>query len=238
MTSSRTRTAAPFIVLATTLGATAMAGARDKPAVLPDTIEQRVLACAACHARTDRDDAYFPRLAGKPAGYLYNQLTNFRAGRRQFPLMTYMVSQLPDAYLHEIAEHFASLPPLHLSAEPVNSSATLLERGRQLVLKGDTTLRVPACVACHGARLTGVAPAIPGLAGLPRDYINAQFGAWKNKVRRAHAPDCMGEIAARIPLQDVAAISSWLASQPLPADARPAASIARPLPLACGSSPD
>jgi cytochrome c553 len=97
---------------------------------------------------------------------------------------------------------------------------------------------VPACIACHGERLTGVAPAIPGLAGLPRDYINAQFGAWKNKVRRASAPDCMAAIADRLGAADVAAISGWLGAQPLPADPTPAIAVARPLPLRCGSAPD
>jgi hypothetical protein len=37
---------------------------------------------------------------------------------------------------------------------------------------------------------------------------------------------------------DVSAVSAWLAAQPVPADARPADSIARPLPLACGSAPE
>lgn len=114
----------------------------------------------------------------------------------------------------------------------------LLERGRQLVMQGDSARKLPACVACHGQRLTGVEPTIPGLLGLPRDYVNAQFGAWRNKARRAHAPDCMAEITARLSLEDVNAISHWLAAQPTPADPRPAASIARPLPLACGSAPE
>jgi cytochrome c553 len=212
--------------------------AADRPATLPDTMAQRVLACTACHANKEAGDAYFPRIAGKPAGYLYNQLSNFKEGRRQFPMMTYMVAQLPDAYLREVAEHFSSLHLPPPPAQPSDASAAVMERGRQLVTKGDASIKVPACVACHGARLTGVAPAIPGLAGLPRDYINAQFGAWQNKARRAHAPDCMAEIAGRLSLADISAISSWLGAQPLPADMLPATSIARPLPLACGSAPD
>ena len=32
-------------------------------------------------------DGYYPRLAGKPAGYLYNQLVNLQQGRRNYPLM-------------------------------------------------------------------------------------------------------------------------------------------------------
>jgi cytochrome c553 len=207
-------------------------------APVPDTIEQRVAACIACHAKKEGADQFFPRISGKPAGYLYNQLINFRDGRRQFPLMTYMVDHLDDAYLREIADYFASghLPPVPPQA--TDASAAVLARGRQLVTLGDQAIKVPACVACHGASLTGVAPAIPGLAGLPRDYINAQFGAWKNHVRRAHAPDCMAEVATRLSVADVAAISSYLGSQPVPADPRPASAIARPLPLACGSSPE
>jgi cytochrome c553 len=210
---------------------------------VPDTLAQRLVACTGCHARVDArgnpvNDMYFPRIAGKPAGYLYNQLRNFRDGRRQYPLMTYLVDHLPDAYLREIAGHFAALPPSAHAATASGAPPQLLERGRQLVMNGDSARKIPACVACHGQRLTGVEPSIPGLLGLPRDYVNAQFGAWRNKARRAHAPDCMAEITERLSIEDVNAVSSWLAAQPVPADARPAAAIARPLPLACGSAPE
>ncbi|RNF29212.1 cytochrome C553 [Massilia aurea] len=213
------------------------------PQTVPDTIDQRLLACATCHARVDArgnpvNDSFYPRLQGKPAGYLYHQLLNFRDGRRQYPLMIYLVDHLPDAYLREIAQHFAALPPTVLPPQASGLSAAVLERGRQLVVDGDAARKVPACVACHGARLTGVQPNIPGLLGLPRDYVNAQFGAWRNKVRRAHGPDCMADITARLSLEDVAAVSGWLAAQPMPLDPRPAESIARPLPLACGSDPE
>lgn len=211
--------------------------AAERPAVLPDTMAQRVLACTSCHAKKDVNDQYFPRISGKPAGYLYNQLVNFREGRRQFPIMTYMVDHLSDDYLREIAAHFAAE---HLPApppQPSDASAAVLERGRVLVMQGDAANKIPACIACHGEKLTGVAPAIPGLLGLPRDYVLAQFGAWRNKTRRAHAPDCMADISARLTLPDVNAISSWLGLQPLPADPRPATTIARPLPIACESAP-
>jgi cytochrome c553 len=212
--------------------------ASDRPAVLPDTMEQRVIACMSCHAKDQGKDSIFPRISGKPAGYLYNQLINFREGRRHYPLMTYMVDHLPDTYLREIADYFSAQ---HLKPPPVQPtvvSQAVLERGKQLVTEGDKAIKVPACIACHGDRLTGVAPSIPGLAGLPRDYINAQFGAWKNKTRSAHAPDCMGAIANRLSLDDVAAISHWLGARPLPSDPAPATAIARPLPIACGSFPD
>ena len=79
-------------------------------------------ACSPAPAATARKgraapDGYYPRIAGKPAGYLFNQLRNFRDGRRHYELMNGLLALLDDAYLHEIADHFASLdlpypPPL------------------------------------------------------------------------------------------------------------------------------
>lgn len=207
------------------------------PATLHDSLEQRIKACTACHAKKEGQDAFFPRIAGKPAGYLYNQLLNFREGRRQYPMMTYMVEHLPDAYLREIADYFAEQHPAPPPAQPSNAGAAVLARGKQLVLQGDSGKKIPACIACHGTQLAGVAPAIPGLLGLPRDYINAQFGAWKNGVRRAQAPDCMAQVAQRLSNDDVGAISAWLGTQVASADTRPATSITLPLPLHCGSVP-
>ena len=50
-----------------------------------DSMEARVQGCTTCHGQSGqgtRDD-YFPRIAGKPAGYLYNQLVAFRDGTRR-----------------------------------------------------------------------------------------------------------------------------------------------------------
>ena len=69
----------------------------------------RTLACAPCHGAQGQGtkDVYFPRLAGKPAGYLYNQLAAFKVGRRHYPPMNYLLAYLSDTYLKEMAEHFA-----------------------------------------------------------------------------------------------------------------------------------
>ena len=66
-----------------------------------DDMAPRVLACVACHGREGRatNQGYFPRIAGKPAGYLYNQLLNFRDGRRSYPPMALLLEHLTDGYL-------------------------------------------------------------------------------------------------------------------------------------------
>src|SRR5690554_1511537 len=100
-------------LLLATLCLTATAHAQDMPSgdpeLLPDNMADRVLACTACHGEEGRAgaDGYYPRIAGKPVEYLYHQLLNFRDGRRQYQPMTWLLQNLPDSYLHDIAEHFS-----------------------------------------------------------------------------------------------------------------------------------
>ncbi|MES2759692.1 MAG: cytochrome c4 [Pseudomonadota bacterium] len=208
--------------------------AAAKPA---DTIAQRAVACIACHGKEGRatSDGFFPRIAGKPAGYLYNQLVNFRSGARSYPMMTYMVGHMSDDYLKEIAQYFSDQHPPYAAPQPSTASAQTLALGRRLVTSGDASRKLPACISCHGQALRGALPSIPGLLGLPRDYVNAQIGAWKNGARKAAAPDCMAHISKQLTAEEVGAVSSWLAAQPIARDMAPAASFALPTP--CGSAP-
>lgn len=219
--------------------APAMAQSTASPAdarAVPGMAE-RMAACTACHGKEGRAtaDGYYPRIAGKPESYLLHQLQSFRDGQRRYPMMNYLLANLSDDYLQQIAAFFADQHPPYPPPVTTEASATVLERGRQLVTTGRPAQRIPACAACHGDGLAGVAPGIPGLLGLPRDYINAQLGAWRNGERKAKAPDCMGEIARTLSPEDINAASSWLAAQPVPPDYRPAAAPAKPLPAQCGS---
>lgn len=232
--------------LATLAALTAAAcglGTAARAAPFEDTIAQRTLACTACHGPQGRaaPDGYYPRLAGKPAGYLYNQLLNFRDGRRHYGLMTQLMDPLSDAYLMEIAQYFSSLEVPYPAPAANASPPALLQQGQRLVLQGDPARNVPACVQCHGQAMTGVVPNVPGLLGLPRDYLNAQLGAWKSAQRRAHAPDCMSEVVSRLSLDDINAVANWLAAQPLPANTHPASAppalAAGAVAIECGSAP-
>ena len=186
---------------------------------------QRTLACTACHGDQGRagPDGYYPRIAGKPAAYLYRQLLNFREGRRHYGLMSGLIDTLPDDYLQDMARHFSTLSPPYPPPRPPQADADTLARGRQLAMQGDSSRKIPACSQCHGQQLTGVEPDIPGLLGLPRDYLNAQLGGWKTGQRRAHAPDCMAAVTRRMESRDINAVAHWLAAQPLPANPKPQA---------------
>lgn len=200
-------------------------------------LSERLAACASCHGVEGEGRAgneYYPHLAGKPRGYLLSQLRAFREGRRVYPQMTWLMRNLSDAYLADIAEHYAALPP-RSSSEPVAMTADAAARARELVEQGDPPRDIPACTACHGANLAGIEPDVPALVGLPVDYVIAQLGAWKTGTRTATEPDCMATIAQALDPADMRRLGEWLASRGVEHVEAPAAAGSFALPRACGT---
>jgi cytochrome c553 len=218
-------------------GAQTAMGADGKPITVADTMAQRMQACVTCHGKEGRATraGYFPRIAGKPAGYLFNQLKNFKEDRRHNRAMHHLMRNMSDAYLRDIAGYFANLDLPYPPAAANGLGAEQRRLAETLVLEGAPERRIPACVSCHGARMAGRLPAIPGLLTLPEYYLMGQLGAWRTNQRKAAAPDCMAEIAKRLTPEEVSAVARWLSAQTLPAGTKPQAGAGEPLPMRCGS---
>jgi len=201
------------------------------------SMEARVQGCVTCHGQEGQGtkNGYFPRIAGKPAGYLYNQLIAFRDGTRRYAPMNYLVAYLPDAYLKEMAQHYAKLRPPFGAKEASKADEALVARGKAIVTQGDGAKQLPACVACHGAGLTGMEPGVPGLVGLRPSYVAAQLTRWRVGERRAAEPDCMKRIATRLSESDIAAVAAYMGLQDPPPNASPEAANLLRMPMACGS---
>jgi cytochrome c553 len=231
------------LILAIFLFAAGLANAADAiPAVapvdVPDTMAERVKPCVACHGLEDRvgRDAYYPRIAGKPEGYLFNQLRGFRDGLRYYRPMTLLLANMTDEYLLEMAAYFSAVKQPFPPPERMTASPAQIKLARQLINQGDTARQIPACVQCHGNELMGTAPFIPGLLGLPRIYMIAQFGAWRNGgLIRGQTANCMSEIAKQLTTEETNAIAAWLAAQPVPENSGPAAMLPVEMARRCGS---
>lgn len=198
-----------------------------------DVMKQRLLACAGCHEYQDSERlSYAPSIAGKPVEYLYQQLLNYREGRRLNSTMGEMLAYLSDDYLHEIADYYAKLPAndFRWKPSPVEQPSVQAAMGKALVQTGS---KGPACIACHGHDLRGDGVAIPSLRGLSAKYITAQLGAWQTNTRHARTPDCMKEVANHLTGEEVNAVAQWIAKSfeeataPLPLDTE--------IPLPCGA---
>lgn len=209
------------------------AGAADADAAF----RQRIAACTACHGERGEGSAgtdAAPRLAGKPAAYLALQLRYFQSGQRRHAAMSYMTRYLDADYMRAMADYFAHQDVPYPPATAPAATDEAMRRGEQLVNRGDTTRGVPSCVSCHGTRLSGVQPLIPGLTGLSASYVQAQMQSWRAHVRGAREADCMAVVANRMQPSDVPAVAAWLASRDVPAKAEPPqARTPEPLPGWC-----
>lgn len=207
-----------------------------------DDIVERLAACAVCHGARGEGapgSEYYPHLAGKPAGYLLEQLQGFRDGRRVSPQMTWLVQFMDDDWMRQIAAFYAAQPPRTRAADTGAAALTdiLRTRAEALVRQGDANAGVPACTACHGSDLAGAEPGVPALVGLPADYIVAQLGGWREGVRRGVAPDCMADVANKLTPENIRAVAVWLSQQSHEEGRRPAPPGSVVPPVACGSLP-
>jgi cytochrome c553 len=120
------------------------------PQRAPDTMEARTLACVGCHGDKGRGVAnvYFPRLAGKPSGYLYNQLVAFQEGRRRYAPMNYLLAYLPPAYLKQMADYFAAQSPDPIAVTaPAAPAATRASKSSPRVCRRRKSRPVPPVTA-------------------------------------------------------------------------------------------
>lgn len=214
------------------------ASAQTSPAAMVEnTMAQRMQACVVCHGKEGRatNAGYFPRIAGKPQGYLYNQLKNFQEGRRRNQAMNHLVQHMSDDYLRDIARYFAELDLPYPPAQASGLTAEARQVAETLVTKGNAERKIPACISCHGDAMAGRLPAMPGLLTLPVDYLVGQLGAWRTGQRQATAPDCMADVAKRLSPDEINAVARWLSAQTLPMGTKPAQASNDPLPIRCGS---
>lgn len=232
-----------FLLTASLAALSAGVQAQSIPAVsgttaaVRDTMAQRMQACVMCHGKEGRatNTGSFPRIAGKPEGYLFNQLKNFREGRRRNQAMSHLTQHMSDDYLRDIARYFSALDLPNPAAPAHGMSARQQQTAEQLVFKGVPERQIPACASCHGSSMAGRLPAMPGLLTLPADYLIAQLGAWRTGLRAAAVPDCMADVAKRLTNEEVSAVARWLSAQSLPTGTKPEVGSAQPLPVHCGS---
>jgi len=169
----------------------------------------KAAACGACHGMDgNSSDAQYPKLAGQQESYIVRQLTSFKGGKRQNPIMLGMATPLSEQDMHDIGAYFASKASL-----PGVADQALVQRGEQLYREGDTTKGVPACMACHSIDGRGnPGAAYPQLTSQHAQYIEATLKSWHDGTTwgdDAHA-QIMPGIAKKLDAKDIAAVASYI----------------------------
>lgn len=138
--------------------------------------EQKAMACTACHGADGNSLVpSFPKLAGLGEKYLLQQMQHIRDGLRPVAQMAGQVDDMSDQDLADIAAFYSAQARGVEKADP-----SLIALGEKVYRAGVAERNVAACIACHGARGKGNAPAgFPALGGQHADYVAAQLKAYR-----------------------------------------------------------
>ncbi|HET7649511.1 MAG TPA: c-type cytochrome [Gammaproteobacteria bacterium] len=195
-----------LIVMFAVVAATAQTATATTP-------PSKLAICTACHGpQLAGGQGMYPRLAGQPEQYLYQQLQNFHNGSRNNQLMTPVARGLGDADMRQLAAYLSTLQSPYAKQTAATPVAAELERGRTLATAGNWSHGVPACVSCHAPDLGGVAPSIPALAGQPVQYLTGALQRLQSTADASLAAQTMHNIARALTPDDIKAVAAYIGS--------------------------
>jgi cytochrome c553 len=163
--------------------------------------------CAACHGF---DGNSFlpanPSLAGQHEEYLFKQLTEFKSGARNSPIMAPMVASLSTDDMRNLAAYYASQTPKQMGAKDKD----LVAQGRKLYRGGNAANGVAACAGCHSPNGAGIPAQYPRLASQHADYVAAQLKAFRAGDRANDPNQMMRSTAIKLTDKEIAALAEYI----------------------------
>jgi len=187
--------------------------AEEKPAApaaaKPDLVKGEAsftAVCAACHGADGNSGIPAnPKLAHQHPEYLVKQLQEFKAGKRNNPIMKGFASALSDDDMRNIAYWVTAKP-----AKPgFAKDKALVAMGERIYRGGIADRQVPACAGCHSPTGAGIPSQYPRLAGQHADYTAAQLTAFRDGVRANSLP--MTQVAAKLNDREIKAVADYIA---------------------------
>ena len=165
--------------------------------------------CVACHGPAGNSvNPEWPKLAGQNAKYTAKQIRDFLKGEtRSDELMAPMIAALTDEDIEDIAAYYAGQ-----TSTGGFVSQELHALGERIYRGGNLESGVPACIACHGPRGAGNAPAgFPRLAGQHAVYTAKQIEDWRNGLRTNDPNGMMADAVRYLTPIETRAVSEYIA---------------------------
>ncbi|HJV63536.1 MAG TPA: c-type cytochrome [Albitalea sp.] len=189
--------------------ASAPAAAAPAPATKPDLAKGQAKSaqvCGACHTNDgSRGIPANPILQGQHPEYLVKQLTEFKADKRQNPIMKGMASMLSEQDMKDVAAFYATK-----QAKPgFAKSKDLAILGEKIYRGGLADRHIAACAGCHGPSGAGIPAQYPRLSGQHAEYTEAQLVAFRSGAR-ANSPQMAG-VALQMTDKEIKAVADYIA---------------------------
>ena len=162
--------------------------------------------CVACHgAGGNSGTPANPKLAQQHPEYIVKQLEEFKAGKRQNPIMQGFAAQLTEQDMHNIAAYLGAQ-----QAKPgFAKDKELVTLGEKIYRGGIQNREAPACAGCHSPNGAGIPSQYPRLAGQHADYVASQLVAFRDGIRK-NSPQ-MSAIAAKLNDREIRAVADYVA---------------------------
>jgi cytochrome c553 len=168
--------------------------------------QQLAVACGACHTQDgSRGLPANPILQGQHPEYMVKQLTEFKAGKRQNPIMSGMAAPLAEQDMKHIAAFYASKQ----AAPGFARNKDTVALGEQIYRGGIAARQVPACAGCHSPNGAGIPAQYPRVGGQNADYAEAQLLAFRSGGRTNSAQ--MASIAGKLNDREIKAVADYVA---------------------------
>jgi cytochrome c553 len=197
------------VLLAATVGVSALAAEAHTPAAKPDPAKGQVTAttiCSACHTSDGtRGSPANPILQGQHPEYLTKQLIEFKSGKRDNAIMKGMASTLSEDDMKNVAAYFAG----KVAKPGFAKNKDLVALGEKIYRGGIAERSVPACAGCHSPTGAGIPAQYPRMAGQHADYTEAQLVAFRGGVRKNSAQ--MTGVAAKMNDREIKAVADYIA---------------------------
>jgi cytochrome c553 len=164
-------------------------------------VEQKAQTCIACHGPYGQStNPTTPSLAGQTSRYIYEQLRDFSAGRRQSVTMTPIAKTLSSDDMQVLGDYFGAQRPM--------SSSDAIDPAK--VAQGQSTATGALCTMCHLDGLAGQNE-IPRVAGQHPEYIRKQLHDFKER-KRTNDGGNMTSVAATLSDDDIENLAQYIAN--------------------------
>lgn len=165
------------------------------------------VSCAACHgADGNSANPTWPKLAGQSTSYIVKQLADFKAKKRNDPLMGFQAAGLSAQDMDDLGAYFASQTGSQGAAdEKLAAAGTTLYRG------GNKKKGIAACIACHGPTGAGnPAAKFPKLSGQHAAYIEKAMKDFRAGTRTNDMNKMMQNVAEKMSDKEIKAVASYI----------------------------